>query len=591
VRRWIHFLWLYRFHITEFGLLAMIVTGSLCAAALGGIAFATDYDDTGRAEAIAHLISPIAANRPLHLAVMLKLRDRAALDELISQQQDRSSPNYRRWLTPTAFASRFGPTKDELDRVRSWLIGQGFTIDSITLGNRMIRVHTTAAHAASAFGLKFAASADGRLFGNLNDPRLPEAIAPLIDWIGGLDNLKAQVTHAHRVTPRVDINDQGNAFGPPDIYSFYDETALLGAGPPINGSNTDCVAIIEDSNFDQNSTDVFNTQFSLPAFNYSLATGTNFQMVYADSTDPGINADEIEALLDLQYVHALAPGANIVNYIGDNNSSSTGLGFLDAAFDAIDQNQCGTISISYGICGVKASFFKEADSVFAQGAAQGQSIFVASGDEGAASLKFSAVQDACVVGHARGVEGLESSPNVTSVGGTMFSPNYDESGDNTGNVPEVVWKDFTGAGSGGRSPIFKKPGYQKGVTRKDSSRDVPDIAFGASPVYPGFYFGYSPISEVPSTVQCCIGGTSVGAPSWAGISMLIQQELGKRPGLINSHLYQLGRSEASAGLRDVTSGNNSFNGVRGYKAVAGYDQATGWGTPDIADFVAAFIAP
>ena len=346
------------------------------------------------------------------------------------------------------------------------------------------------------------------------------------------------MTHAHLIAPktRVDVNQQGEAFGPPDIYSFYDETPLLSANPAIDGSGTDCVAVIEDSNIDAASTDVFNSQFSLPAFNYSLVPGTNFQTVYADLTDPGTNADEIEALLDLEYAHALAPGANIINYIGDNNNSFTGLGFLDAAFDAIGQNRCGTISISYGICGANASFFRQADSVFAQGAAQGQAIFIASGDEGSAQLKFNAKQNACVAGHQRGVEGLESSPHVTSAGGTMFTPNYDQSGNNVGNVPESVWNDSSGAGSGGRSTIFRKPDYQIGVTPKDGSRDVPDISFGASPNTPGFYIG------IARAVQCCIGGTSVSAPSWAGISMLIQQELGVRPGLINPQLYQLGPS-------------------------------------------------
>jgi subtilase family serine protease len=583
VHRW--FRW--RFHIRGLSLIAVIVAGALGAAAISGIALADEADDTGRAEALTQLTVPMDASRTLALAVMLKLHNRAALDQLISARQDPSSPNYRQWLTPASFASRFGPTQDELDRVTRWLTGQGFTIDSITVGNRLIRVHASAAIAASALGVKFAASFDGRLFANLNDPQLSPAIAPLVDWIGGLDNLKAKVIHAHLIAPkpRVDVNLQPVGFGPPDIYSFYDEGPLLGADPPIDGSNTDCVAIVEDSNIDHVSTDVFNSQFGLPAFNYSLVPGTNFQTIYADLTNPRTNEDEIEALLDLEYAHTLAPGANIINYVGDDNNSSTGLGFLDAAFDAIAQNRCGTISISYGICGANAAFFKEVDSVFAEAAAQGQSIFIASGDEGAANLKFSAKQDACVVGKQRGVEGLESSPHVTSVGGTMFTPDYDGDGNNVGDVPESVWNDESGAGSGGRSPIFKKPAYQQGVTPKDKARDVPDIAFGASPITPGFYIGISGV------VQCCIGGTSVGAPSWAGLSMLIQQELSERPGLINQRLYQLGPSEAAAGIRDVTLGNNSYNGVKGYPAVPGYDQASGWGTPDIADFVAAFITP
>jgi subtilase family serine protease len=541
----------------------------------------------GRARAIAEMTAPLRATRMLNLAAVLKLHNRHGLEELIREQHDPASPNYRRWLTPAEFAQRFGPSRTDADRVAEWLVSKGFIVDSLSPNMRLIRFHAPAATTSVAFGVKFVASSDGRSYANLSDPNLPASIARLVDWIGGLDNLKAKIVQPHLMKPHpnVDVNLIGNAFGPPDIYSFYDESPLLDATPtPVDGRNTDCIGIVEDSNFDHASTDAFNTQFGLPAFNYSLEPGTNFLTFYADLSDPGINADQIEALIDLEYAHALAPGANLINYVGDDSNSFTGLGFLDAALVAIAQDRCGAISISYGICGAKAAFFRNIDSFFAQGAAQGQSIFIAAGDQGSAKLALNRKQQACVAGKNRGVEGLESSPHVTSVGGTMFDPNYDGGGNNLGNVPENVWNNGLpfGAGSGGKSPIFKKPVYQRGVTPNDNARDVPDISFGASEFNPGFYLGYS------KTMECCVGGTSIGAPSWAGISMLIQQELAIRPGLINFELYQLGPS-GNSGIRDVTLGNNSYNGVKGYSAVPGYDQASGWGTPDIADFVAAFV--
>ena len=547
-------------------------------------------DDTGRAEALAQMNKPLAATRRLNLTAVLKLHDGVGLEELVREQHNPASPNYRRWLSPAEFTRRFGPSQAEVDRVTGWLASKGFVIDSSTPSKRLIRFHAPTATVSAAFNLKFAATPDGRLYANLSDPHLPSDLVPVVDWIGGLDNLKAKIVYPRliRPHPNVDVNLLGDHFGPPDIYSFYDETPLLDNTPtPIDGRNTDCVAIIEDSNFDHASTDAFNTQFDLPAFDYSLEPGTNFLTFYADLSDPGINSDQFEALIDLEYAHALAPGADLVNYVGDDSNSSTGVGFLDAALVAIDQDRCGTISISYGICGANATFFQEIDTFFAQGAAQGQSIFIAAGDFGAAKYAFNAKQDACVPGAQRGVEGLESSPHVTSVGGTMFDPAYDENGNNVGNVPESVWNSGTGsgAGAGGKSSIFKKPNYQQGVTPLDKARDVPDISFGASEFNPGFYIGLS------KTMECCVGGTSIGAPSWAGISMLIQQELGARPGLINPTLYQLGPSGTAAGIRDVTSGNNSYNGVKGYSAVPGYDQASGWGTPDIAGFVNAFVNP
>ncbi|HTT74742.1 MAG TPA: S53 family peptidase [Candidatus Binataceae bacterium] len=565
----------------------------LAAIGVGGAYAGESDDDSGRAEALAQMTAPLPATRVLSMAAALKLHDRTGLEELLREQQDPLSANYRGWLTPAEFNQRFGPSQAEIDRVAGWLTSEGFIIDSPSPSPRLIRFHGPAGTASIAFGVKFAASSDGHLFANLNEPRLPEVIAPLVDWIGGLDNLKAKIVLAHLLTAKAAVEiGTSNIFGPPDIYSFYDETPLLTATPaPIDGSNTDCVALAEDSDFDHASTDAFNTQFGLPAFDYSLEADTNFETAYPDSSDPGIPAgeDELESLIDIDYVHALAPGADIADYVGDNSHATiTGLGFLDAALAAISQNRCGTISISYDICSGNSSFFRKIDSFFAQGAAQGQSIFIAAGDEGAAAFTFEAKQDACVAGKKRGVEGLESSPHVTSIGGTMFTPDYDSSGGNIGDVPESVWNDTSGASGGGKSNIFGKPKYQKGLTPRDSSRDVPDISFGAGLTSPGFYI--ISLDNELSCNECIAGGTSIGAPSWAGISMLIQQELDTRPGLINSALYQLGPSGAKAGIRDVTSGNNSYNGVKGYAAVPGYDQASGWGTPDIADFVSAFIA-
>ena len=84
-------------------------------------AFADNSDDTGRAEAMTQLTAPMAAGRTLRVAILLKLHDPAALDKLITAQQDPASPSYRQWLTPASFASRFGPTQDEAHRVTAWL--------------------------------------------------------------------------------------------------------------------------------------------------------------------------------------------------------------------------------------------------------------------------------------------------------------------------------------------------------------------------------------------------------------------------------------------------------------------------------------
>ncbi len=123
-------------------------------------------------------------------------------------------------------------------------------------------------------------------------------------------------------------------------------------------------------------------------------------------------------------------------------------------------------------------------------------------------------------------------------------------------------------------------------------RDVPDISFAASPATPGFFYGGRNNQDAP-TVICCIGGTSLGAPAWAGISQLISQANGAPIGNLNTRIYQLGAkaNASTTGIRDVTSGNTNFNRVTGFSATTGYDKASGWGTVDMGVFVPAYLGP
>ena len=272
-------------------------------------------------------------------------------------------------------------------------------------------------------------------------------------------------------------------------------------------------------------------------------------------------ADEDETMVDVSYSHAVAPGSSIRIYLGNQKHTSASA-ILDAIHAAVTEKNspCGAISISFSFCGGSKSFYKTQNGFFAQAASQGQSVFVATGDDGAAGLKLNS-KGVCVTGTSRNINELAASPNVTAIGGTEFTPNY-SGGDDVGSVPETVWNDGDGAAGGGESKVFNKPTFQKGLIKKDKKRDVPDISFAASPATPGFFYGGRDSHDVP-TVVCCIGGTSLGAPAWAGISQLISQANGAAIGNLNTRIYQLGAkaNAATTGIRDVTSGNTSFNGV------------------------------
>ncbi len=567
----------------------------------------------------------VSTNRPITLHITLKLHNRAGLKKLLREQQDPSSSEYHHWLQPDEFMSRFGPSPSEVAAVKKWLSNEGFKVCGGS--STILRAQGTVGKAVGAFGISFLGSADGRLYANRQDPAIPARFANVISSIGGLDNLMA-ASPAASVSPAVpalipggtvsadpvatgDLGAQQSgsepeasyggfsAFAPADFYTFYGENSLLNGG--TSGNTSDCIAVIEDSDFATSAVNQFDSSFSLPA--------ANITKVFADGSSPVYNGDESEALLDVEWAHAVAPDAPIRAYIGlpvvyVNGVQQSGL--IDAANDAVQQNVCGSIDISFGFCGGSSSFYTQTvNQIAQQAAAQGQSVFISSGDWGAAGLVFNSKKGTCVVGSDRHVNEMAADPYVTAIGGSQFTPVYDSAGNDVGNVPEDVWNEtatvngkkvHVGASGGGVSRFFNRPSYQAGEGVPDSlKRNVPDISIGAGVLKPGFLLFYDPYNDgVPSLGQA--GGTSIGAAMWAGIANLlgqveVQNGQSARIGNINPRLYLMGQqmNESATGIRDVTSGNNSFHSVTGFPAGLGYDRSTGWGTVDLGQFVPAFV--
>ena len=251
---------------------------------------------------------------PLEMRLTMALRNRAELTRLLADQQDPASPDYHRWLTPDEFTARFGPTDADLARVARWLKKKGFTVTSADASTREITFTGSVAQAQTGFAVKIAATRDGRNYANTTDPAVPADLAPLIESIDGLDNMlhsKAVVSKrdSSASSPNFD-NGQGEAFGPQDLYTFYDETPLL--NDDIDGSGGGCIAVVEDSNLDDAAAAAFNTQFDLPAL-----TSSNFNVVLVDGSDPGLNQDQTETMVDVNYSHSIAPGSNIRIYLGN----------------------------------------------------------------------------------------------------------------------------------------------------------------------------------------------------------------------------------------------------------------------------------
>jgi subtilase family serine protease len=311
-----------------------------------------------------------------------------------------------------------------------------------------------------------------------------------------------------------------------------------------------------------------------------------------DASDPTMVGWAQETTLDVEYAHAIAPGAKIVlaeTAVAEEEGTSGFPEMMSAEKSLIDRGIGDVITQSFGATENTFPGFDTGDFssllnlrfAFKDAFAHGVTVLASSGDDGATDAE----SDGSTLYPFRVNSWPSSDPLVTSVGGTQLNL------DNNGNKlsPDVVWNDGFGAGGGGVSGVFPRPIYQSLVTKAvGKKRGTPDISMSAA-VDGGAWVYYSFVN--PASPWHIFGGTSEASPIFSGIVALANQVAHHRLGLLNPGLYALGalsqHGVKSTGIVDVTSGNNSFAGVTGFDAGTGYDLASGWGTIDAAKFVPA----
>jgi uncharacterized protein (TIGR03437 family) len=323
-----------------------------------------------------------------------------------------------------------------------------------------------------------------------------------------------------------------------------------------------------------------------------------------NTKDPGISTSDLpEADLDLEWSGATAPHATLV-YVYSYDVT-------DAVQYVIDQNLAPVLSVSYGLCEPLSlrSDMLTLQSWARQANAQGMTWVNAAGDSGGADCLSGTSSN----GAGLAVDSPADTPEVTGIGGTTLregsaqywnATNNANGGSALSYIPETVWNDSTpgnpGAGGGGASTVFAQPTWQTGLgVPNNGARNVPDIAFAASPDHDGYM--------VYSGGQLAVyGGTSAATPSFAGIAALLNHYLVSTgaqtvPGVgnMNPRLYALAQSGTGA-FHDVTTGNNIVTvtcsarardcvaGSFGYAAGQGYDQASGLGSVDAYNLVTAW---
>jgi subtilase family serine protease len=459
------------------------------------------------------------ASRPPVL-VGLVGRNEAGLTALLERQHDAGSADYRRWLTPQEFGQRFGTTAADLRRASRWLRSEGCRVRRF---------------------------ASRRLLACVGRQRLevPAALRHIVTEILAADEPLERVT---RITPSTTqpqaIIDGMRVLEPGEFPRIYGLGAAI--GPDVDGSGQ-TIGLLGFARVDPADVATFRQAAGFAALELEQIGAAG------DATPENL----LEAALDVEWSGAIAPGARIVLAVGETVADS---------FAALVDRNVDVISSSISLCPSRQSrrFIREALRLIRQASAQGQTVFQASGDEGATFC------------NKRQVDPMVASPWGTAVGGTDPSPEQDATGAFVAYGTEVVWDDTDGASGGGRSSR-PRPGWQ----RKGVTRTVPDVAFPASVIYPVVLGGQAVL----------VGGTSAAAPAWAGAIAQLNQLLGRRVGFLNPELYRLGQEQQRGGaavFHDVTQGTSTFNGVRGFPARPGYDLATGWGSMNGPEFFAAF---
>lgn len=314
-----------------------------------------------------------------------------------------------------------------------------------------------------------------------------------------------------------------------------------------------------------------------------------------DPTDPDMTGWAEETSLDVQWAHAIAPGANILLVETPVSETEGVQGFPEivrAENFVVDHRLGDVISQSFG---ATEETFPDAQSLlalrsaFKNAAAHKVTVLGSSGDSGPTNFQLN-LED--LFTH-RVNSWPSSDPLVTSIGGTQL--HLDAQGNRT--APDNVWNDselFGGAVAtgGGVSAIFKRPGFQHTVrSTVGKRRGTPDISMSAA-VDGGVLVRIGFTGAGISPGYFVFGGTSESSPEFAGVVAIANQLAHRRLGNLNETLYRLG-SRRAPGIVDVTIGDNTVtftqNGqsftVEGFPAVRGYDMSTGWGTIDAAKFV------
>lgn len=587
------------------------------------------------------------ANQPTEITLTLALRNQAQLETFIHQTVTPTDPHYQQFLSTEQFAATYGATAAQVAQVQAYLTHQG--LRSQVLANHMtVQVTGTLGQFEQVFGVSvhdFRSAQDGNVYQRpLNALTMPAALNGATAAVSGLNtdmrwrshrltqpNLPFQkVVPPHFHTLLAATRGDPTATGVPgqytvgDVANQYDINPLYQQG--INGKGS-TIGIVTLSNFDPNDALTYWNDIGLKV------KPNRITQIHVDGGGV-IDSGSGETALDVEQSGGLAPQANVIVYDAPN----AGSGYLDAFAKAVSDNKADSISTSWGspeiyqfaalnVDGASNTDTSDAGDlqafhqVFMEAAAQGQSIFAASGDSGAYDTVrgLGTGNTPGTYSHPLTVDAPASDPYMTAAGGTTLPFTYAfGSGPVESITHESVWgwdyiqnyfdtylgqgliNLFSTGGGGGVSVYWSRPFYQsftRGVKNSQPhqalvynlvqgkdvllklpahfrGRNVPDISLNADPET-----GYLVYSTVDGGLTAGNGGTSFVAPQLNGITALLTQSTGHRVGFFNPTVYLLQlvfNYGKYSPFNEINAGDNWF-----YRGKPKYNPGAGLGSIDV----------
>jgi hypothetical protein len=543
----------------------------------------------------------------------------AALQSFLEQAHQPGSPRYHQWLTPAAFGAKYGTADSDVQQIANWLQSQGLTVAKVSSGRSTIEFTGSVGQVNAALHTSLHSySLNGETAYSVNsEPQIPAAFSGIVTGITNLSSFgkaKPALTsmgqaiynpNTHTGQPQWTIPGGFSStlpiyfLTPEDFATQYDVKPVYAAG--INGAGQS-IAIIDESNIDISLVNNYRKLFGL---------SYNPPQIIIDGNDPGIGSSAIETYLDVENAGAIAPAATIKLYIAGTVGLSGGGLLPYAAVRAVEDDAASTISVSWSgaeYAGTSNNNFWS--TLWEQAVAQGQTVFVSTGDSGVASA------------YGLSVNGIASNPYAVAVGGTdAYFPDYATGGAGIANfwsntndstygslqkpMLEQPWNgsifglnsisydpisyqtthqvgggggaSYCAVGTGTLSSIthepictsgWPKPTWQAGTgVPADGVRDLPDVSLFASNAINGIIW---PICANPGDCLAnsttgnnlfvsSVGGTSAAAPAMAAVMALIDQKYGPQ-GQANNVLYPLAKQfPTSFNPVDIGSNNQPCN--------------------------------